>query len=99
MTQLEANAAAIATDSGGVQKEAFFHRTPCITLRSETEWVELVDLGWNIVCDPNEGGISKAILNRIGTTGESANPYGSGHAAKSIVERIQAETADGSIAV
>lgn len=99
MTQLEANAAAIATDSGGVQKEAFFHRTPCITLRSETEWVELVDLGWNIVCDPREGGISKAILNRIGTTGESANPYGSGHAAESIVERIQAETADDSIAV
>src|SRR5687767_11661717 len=54
MTMLEKSAALIVTDSGGVQKEAYFHGVPCITVREETEWTELVDLGWNRITPPAE---------------------------------------------
>jgi len=47
MIMLEKHASLIITDSGGVQKEAFFHGIQCVTLREETEWIELVELGWN----------------------------------------------------
>ncbi|MBV9251381.1 MAG: UDP-N-acetylglucosamine 2-epimerase (non-hydrolyzing), partial [Acetobacteraceae bacterium] len=47
MTMLVSHAAAVFTDSGGLQKEAYFHRVPCVTLRDETEWIETVDAGWN----------------------------------------------------
>lgn len=86
MIRLEQAAAVIATDSGGVQKEAFFHRVPCVTLRDETEWVELVHAGWNRLAPPSEGSaIATAILSARGKMGELVNPYGNGDAARQIV--------------
>ncbi|MGC9195023.1 MAG: non-hydrolyzing UDP-N-acetylglucosamine 2-epimerase [Syntrophobacteraceae bacterium] len=86
MTMLEKNAAVIATDSGGVQKEAFFHRVPCITLREETEWVELVELGWNQVVKPVDGkAICEAITSRLGRGGQNGSPYGDGNTAEKII--------------
>jgi UDP-GlcNAc3NAcA epimerase len=92
MTALERHAAVIVTDSGGVQKEAYFHRVPCVTLRTETEWVELVDGGWNVLCPPEEAEIiERTVLKRIGSHGASIDPYGAGDAANRIVQRLLAE--------
>jgi len=84
MVALESQAAAIATDSGGVQKEAFFYKVPCVTLRDETEWVELVDLGWNHLAPPSSVGMAEAILQAVGSSGKDAQPYGDGKAAETI---------------
>jgi UDP-GlcNAc3NAcA epimerase len=85
MILLESHARAIITDSGGVQKEAFFHRVPCLTLRSGTEWVETVQLGWNVLCGTETARILDA-WNRLGPPAEQPGetPYGDGHAADRI---------------
>lgn len=86
MVSAERYAAVIATDSGGVQKEAFFHGVPCVTLRDETEWVELVSAGWNRLAPPNDAEqVANAILAACGTRGAPVEPYGDGHAAEKIV--------------
>lgn len=87
MVMLEKNARVIATDSGGVQKEAFFHRVPCVTLREETEWVELVELGWNRLCPPRDPASIVDYLLHDWTGGE-ATPYGTGHAGSAIAAHL-----------
>lgn len=94
MVELERAAAVIATDSGGVQKEAFFHKTPCVTLRDETEWVELVTAGWNRLAPPNDAsGVQAAIEAALGSRGTDVQPYGVGSAALQIAHRLTADLA------
>jgi UDP-GlcNAc3NAcA epimerase len=89
MARLEQSAAVIATDSGGVQREAFFHRIPCVVLRTETEWTELVELGWNRLAPPESAAvISDAIKGAHGMCGLDASPYGRGDAAEVIVDAL-----------
>ncbi len=90
MVMLERNARLIVTDSGGVQKEAFFSRVPCVTLREETEWAELVELGWNRLCPPSTPeAVSRCLWEEMESRGDAAAPYGDGEAAKRIVRVLR----------
>jgi len=85
MLMLEKNAALIVTDSGGVQKEAFFCGIPCVTIRDETEWIELVEAGWNRLSPPtNAEQVVASILGALGTKGQTVQLYGEGDAASQI---------------
>jgi UDP-GlcNAc3NAcA epimerase len=90
MLVLEKNAEIILTDSGGIQKEAFFYQVPCVTMRDETEWVETVELGWNILTGASEekiiNSVAKFADNRPPLTDK--HPYGNGNAAEIIIEQI-----------
>lgn len=87
MITLEKNAAKIVTDSGGVQKEAYFAKVPCITLREETEWVETVEDGWNVLTGDRKKRISEAVKS-FNPHGRQKMNYGNGNAARKIVNML-----------
>lgn len=92
MVQLEKYAALVATDSGGVQKEAYFYRVPCVTLRDETEWIELVESGWNRLAPPADADLLRTALDEaLGSRGQALSLYGAGNAAEQIAARLAAE--------
>ncbi len=95
MIELESQSKLIITDSGGVQKEAYFHRVPCVTLRPETEWVELVEHRWNVVLPPSTDIDMVSIIHyQAGRTGDNVQLYGSGKASEKIAEVLVTMTKD-----
>jgi UDP-GlcNAc3NAcA epimerase len=76
----------VITDSGGLQKEAFFLRTPCVTVRDETEWVETVQLGWNTLCRADSEEMSSRASLMINSQGKEGQPYGTIGTGRRIAE-------------
>lgn len=91
MVALEKTSRVIITDSGGVQKEAFFFGKPCITVRNETEWVETVQLGWNKLTGANKDEIINGVESFYANYPKASNakPYGNGHAAEKIIKSLR----------
>jgi UDP-N-acetylglucosamine 2-epimerase len=91
MLFLTANSKMVITDSGGLQKEAFLLKIPCTTLRSETEWVETLVNGWNVLSNISENDILEKIHRKDIGDYPPVNPFGHGVTAKKIVELIEKE--------
>ncbi len=88
MLALEQHAKVILTDSGGVQKEAFFFEVPCVTLRPETEWLETVSSGWNVLAGSDPDAIVSAARGGARPTGTPPRVFGDGRAAVLIAELV-----------
>lgn len=78
----------VMTDSGGLQKEAFFFEKPCITLRDETEWIELVENNFNVLSGADKQTILNLYDNHSFTKDYSVDLYGGGHASESIIRGL-----------
>ncbi len=90
MFRLERSASLIVTDSGGVQKDAYFHAVPCVTARDETEWTETVDTGWNVLGGITFEGIVHAALS-FQIPAERPTLFGDGQSAKYILSDLLAQ--------
>jgi UDP-GlcNAc3NAcA epimerase len=86
---LESRARFIITDSGGMQKEAYFMHVPCITTRDETEWIETLENGCNVLTGSDEQSILGAAA-RAAQAGPWSNPYGDGRSCEVVLRTIQA---------
>ena len=89
MQRLIMSARLLVTDSGGMQKEAYFHEVPCITLRDETEWQETVSLGWNQLVEADHDKIISAILHPEKPLKNSELLFGDGTAAHKIIDALR----------
>ncbi len=89
MLALERHSRMVLTDSGGVQKEAFFFGVPCVTLRTETEWIELVEAGWNRVVGLDRERIVSAV-KEWRPAGSRPSLFGNGDSSERIVELLDA---------
>ncbi|NCC31502.1 MAG: UDP-N-acetylglucosamine 2-epimerase (non-hydrolyzing) [Chloroflexia bacterium] len=95
MQRLQMSARVILTDSGGMQKEAYFHGVPCITMREETEWVETVEAGWNQLTGANKERILGAWHAAKVPGSKASELYGEGQAAEQVIEHLTRAGANG----
>lgn len=79
----------LITDSGGMQKEAFFAKIQTLTIRNETEWPETINAKWNRLVGPKENLICKNVKKYISFKGSNTKPYGNGKATKLILKKIE----------
>ena len=90
-TALASQARVIATDSGGVQKEAYWHGIPCVTLRANTEWTDTVEVGANVLVDDDPDAISRAVA-AARFPDSAPTLYGDGQASGRIAAALYAST-------